>query len=381
MKKLTLNVWFARLIFCLCVILLYHVIGNVGIILKFISRIFDMLTPFIIGGVIAFLFFPFCRKLEIFLARLNLPFLQKRVRLTATLIVLILILFIIFALCYTLFKVVPLIYDGLLILATTFSKNFNIMCDSYSVKFRGVAGLEQLIETIRTYATSDNLIQWVSMLNYNSYVGKIASFVGYIFKFFIGVIVSIYILLERAVLKKTFFRISNLVFSRRNVLQLRRTLARIAQILYAFIFGQIVDELFVAYVMGLVFSLFKISNGLSLAVLYFLFALIPYFGSTIGVFLITFLSMVLSSKQYVFVFIIAFVFQQVDANLINPRIVGKAVGLGPFSVLLGIVLFGGLFGVYGFFLGTPLMAICLELADDFCRVCERKKLKNKQQLS
>lgn len=375
MKKLNLNGWVARLIFCLCVILLYHTIGNMGLILKFASHIFKMLTPFIVGGVIAFLFFPLCRKLEMVFVKVNLLFIQKRVRLFSTLVVLMLIFLSLFIVFYMLFKVVPLIYDGLLILATTFSENFNKICDIYGEKFKEVAVVEQFIETLRGYVSSENLVQWISMLNYNSYVGKIASFFGYVFNFFIGLIISVYILLERAVLKKTFFRVLNLIFSRHNVRQINRAMVRIAQILYAFIFGQIVDVFFVSYVMGLVFSLFKISNGLSLAVVYFLFALIPYFGSTIGVFLITFLSMVLSSNsQFIIVFIISIIFQQVDANLINPRIVGKAVGLGPFSVLLGIVLFGGLFGIYGFFLGTPLMAICLELADDFCRAWERKKL-------
>lgn len=377
MKKLSLNIWIARLIFCVCVILIYHLIGNFGVILNLFSKLFNVLTPIITGGVIAFLFFPICRKIELTLNKLNFSFVKKHVRLFAVLIVVIIILILMMLILYGIFKVVPLIYDGLINAVLNFSANFNQICNSYREKFKDVLPITQLIDSVNSYMSSETLIKWVSMLNYNSYVGKIASIIGYIFNFFIGLIISIYILLERATLKKTFIRILNLICNRHDALQIRHTITRINQILYAFIFGQIIDAFFVAYVMSLIFSLFKISNGLSLAAVYFLCALIPYFGSSIGVFLITLLSFVLGNdKQFIFVLIISVILQQIDGNLINPKIVGKAVGLGPFNVILGIIFFGGMLGFYGFFLGAPLMAICLELIDDFIKSWERKKQLN-----
>lgn len=352
-------------------------IGNFGFILSCASRIMNMLTPFITGSLIAFLLFPISRKIEVGLLKTKIRFIKNRVRLLSTLSVLIIIALVILIALYILFKIVPLIYDGLLIVTTSLSEHFDEFCLTYKNKFKDVVIIEQTIDTLQNYFSSENLSKWISMLNYNSYVGKIASFIGYIFNFFISLIISIYILLERATLKKTFLRILNLLFDRQNVRQINRAFSRIAQILYAFVFGQIVDVFFVSYFMGLLFSLLKINNGLIFAALYFLFALIPYFGSSIGVILITFLSFVLgTNNQFVAVFIISFILQQIDANLINPKIVGQAVGLGPFCVILGIILFGGMFGIYGFFLGTPLMAICLELTDDFIKAWELKK-KNK----
>ena len=96
--------------------------------------------------------------------------------------------------------------------------------------------------------------------------------------------------------------------------------------------------------------------------------------------LITFLSLILNNdKQFIFVLIISLILQQIDSNLINPKILGKAVGLEPFSVILGVIFFGGMFGFYGFFLGAPLMAICLELIDDCFKMWERNKIKNRTQ--
>ncbi len=376
LKKINLNIWLARLIFCTCIILIYYTIGNFGLILTYIAGLVKMLTPIIIGGIIAFLFYPISRKIEVLLLKTKLVFICQRVRLFSTLCVALFLLFIVLALFYVILKVVPLIYDGLFKVVIGFSEQFDKICEDYKEQFKDIEVVGQLIDTINSYISSENLVKWISMLNYNSYVGKIASFIGYVSNFFIGIIFSVYVLLERAILKKTFYRILNLNFSRRNVFQIKRAIIRISQILYAFIFGQIVDVFLISYIMGIAFSFLKIPNGLGLAAIYFLFALIPYFGSSIGVFLVTFLSYVLgNSSQFFVVLIVTLILQQVDANLINPKIVGKAVGLGPFNVILGIMLFGGMFGLVGFFLGTPLMAICLELADDVCRAIEVKKNK------
>ena len=86
--------------------------------------------------------------------------------------------------------------------------------------------------------------------------------------------------------------------------------------------------------------------------------MIPYFGAIIGcigIALVTLLTNGFAAALGVAIFIV--VVQQVDANIIQPRVVGGSVGLRPIYVLLAITLFGGLFGFWGIFLGVPLMAI------------------------
>ena len=80
--------------------------------------------------------------------------------------------------------------------------------------------------------------------------------------------------------------------------------------------------------------------------------------------------------------ITALALQQLDSNLINPRIVGHAVGIRPLYVILGITLFGGLFGPVGLFLGPPMMAILLELLEALVQSKEQKrKIKDKSLLT
>ena len=111
--------------------------------------------------------------------------------------------------------------------------------------------------------------------------------------------------------------------------------------------------------------------------------MIPYFGSTIGVIGITVLSLLFGGvEQCLVAGITALALQQLDSNLINPRIVGHAVGIRPLYVILGITLFGGLFGPVGLFLGPPMMAILLELLEALVQSKEQKrKIKDKSLLT
>ena len=84
MKKDTLGMWIVRLIFCIFVILAYNTINNFGMIISWFGKILGFLTPFIIGGVIAFLLFPICKKLETLLLKTKKKFIVKRVRGIAT---------------------------------------------------------------------------------------------------------------------------------------------------------------------------------------------------------------------------------------------------------------------------------------------------------
>ena len=102
--------------------------------------------------------------------------------------------------------------------------------------------------------------------------------------------------------------------------------------------------------------------------------MIPYFGAIIGGCLaigITLLSGNLYGAVFIAIYVIAM--QQVDANLLQPRIVGHTLGVRPIYVLLGITLGGGLFGFWGIFLGVPVVAILQMLLRDYLAYHQREK--------
>ena len=67
------------------------------------------------------------------------------------------------------------------------------------------------------------------------------------------------------------------------------------------------------------------------------------------------------------------ILQQIDGNIIGPRVVGESIGLSSFWVLFSILLFSGLFGVTGMIIGVPVFAIIYDIIKKVVVRCEKKK--------
>ena len=379
MRENSLATWIIRFIFCIFVILAYNTINNFGTILSWFEKIINILTPFIIGGVIAFLLFPICKKTEKFLLKTNKPFIIKRVRLFATLIVaFVSALFI----GLILLLICPIINESLINFLNSIPRYVESVQCFINDSLKNAGPVKEIINNAQNTMSFDNFINFFTSLDYNSYFDSITGILFGIFNLIIGAIISIYLLLERAVLKKALLRAARIAFKTRTIVRIRRLGLRIARVIYTFIFGQIIDAFMVACLIGMFLTIFRIDNSAVLAVCYLICATIPYFGSMVGVLLVAMLSLISGDiNQFFIATTITLIIQQLDANLISPKIVGQAVGIGPLYVILGITLFGGIFGIYGLFLGPPLMAICMELLDDFIRAKEIKTKKNLDSLA
>lgn len=374
MKKDTLGVWVIRLIFCIFVILAYNMLNNFGSILSWFGQLLGVFTPFIIGGVIAFLLFPICKKLETLLLKTKKKFIIKRVRGIATLMIVLLALLIVGSIVLLM---APIVYNSVAVFVQAVPKYFNEIQSFISNNLNNAGPFAILAENVKNIISVDNITKIFMPSDYNSYVGGITSLFFGIFNLLIGSIISIYLLLDRKFIKETVIRIARVIFQDNTIKRIGRLWHRISKVIYTFIFGQVIDAFLVSCFIGMFLTIFGVDNGVVLALFYFICAVIPYFGSMIGVCFVAILSLMSGNiHQFIIAIIIAVVLQQLDANFISPRIVGQAVGIGPLYVILGITLFGGILGIYGLFLGPPLMAICMELIDEFISNKEEERKKN-----
>lgn len=371
MKKTNIGIWIVRFLFCICVIVAYKTLDNVNEIFDFFGVLLSTLTPFVIGGVIAFFLYPVCKKTEILLRKTNRDFINRHIRGLSTLLV---VFATVLILSGVLTVMVPMLYNSIFGFVSSLPAYLNDLQTCLTGMFGDAAWIDQTIDAIRSHMSFDNLAAVLSSVDLSRYASGITQVLLGFFNTLIGFIISIYLLLDRASLKRAFIRVSRLSLKERYTHRIEILAARIASVIYNFIFGQALDALFISTVIGILLTLFSIPNSILLAIIYFLFALIPYFGSTIGVIGITILSLLFGGvEQCLVAGITALALQQLDSNLINPRIVGHAVGIRPLYVILGITLFGGLFGPVGLFLGPPMMAILLELLEAFVQSKERKR--------
>ena len=181
-------------------------------------------------------------------------------------------------------------------------------------------------------------------------------------------------MLERYSIKKNTLRFLNVTLKEDTTNRIKNLWRKSQTIIYTFIFGQILDAFIVGCSLGIILGVLRIKNSVVLAFIYFVLAIIPYFGSITAVILIGLFTYVGGDfNKFLTALIVSFVLQQIDSNIINPRIVGQVVGIKPLYVILGISLFGGIFGVVGLFLGPPLMVVCLEFLDEIIKAKELKK--------
>ena len=106
-----------------------------------------------------------------------------------------------------------------------------------------------------------------------------------------------------------------------------------------------------------------------------LFNMIPYFGAIIAVIIAAIITLITGGlSQAIWMVIVVTILQQIDANIINPKIVGDSLKISPLLVILAVTVGGAYFGVLGMFLGVPVIAVLKILINDYIDYKNKAKL-------
>ena len=129
-------------------------------------------------------------------------------------------------------------------------------------------------------------------------------------------------------------------------------------IFYHYIIGKLIDSLIIGCLAFIGFQfILKINNALFLSFIIFLTNIIPYFGPFIGAVPCFVLVLFESPTKAVVFLVLIFIIQQIDGNIIGPKILGDSIGISAFWILFAILVAGELFGFIGMIIGVPLFAI------------------------
>ena len=143
-----------------------------------------------------------------------------------------------------------------------------------------------------------------------------------------------------------------------------------------FIVGKILDALFMIFACSIAFSIAKIPYAILIAVVIGLFNIIPFFGPFIGIIPSALIILIASPDKFLLFIILVLVIQQIDANIVEPKIVGSRTGLSSLGVIVAILIMNGYFGLVGMFFGVPIFAILYSLIQKFIDIkLEKKELK------
>ena len=180
---------------------------------------------------------------------------------------------------------------------------------------------------------------------------------------FIGLLIMVYLLNY----KERLFAITRKIVAATCGQKRRENLYEFAGIVnetfIGFIVGRIIDSFIIGVLTFIVMSIFGISFPLMISVIIGVTNVIPFFGPFIGAVPSVILLLLENPVEAFYFIIIILVIQQLDGNVIGPKIVGNAIGISSFWVLLAVLVGGGLFGFPGMALAVPVFAVIYRYVD------------------
>ncbi len=345
----------------------FHGIGDV------FRNLSEILAPFIYGGVVAYLLRPVCNFYEKAFGEFLPKKLKKLANPIAVSLSLVTGILVVYAL---IIMIAPQLYESIRSLWNTIPAKVN----QFLVWARATFAEEELIVDIlhlfdtSTSAIYQELDAWASG-TLTPYVTSIVSGVGtsvykvlmFLYNLLIGLIVACYLLASR----KKFARQSVLIV--RSVLKPKwadmflSEVAFVDRMFGGFIDGKLLDSAIIGVLCYIGCIIFRFPNALLVSAIVGITNVIPFFGPFIGAVPSTLLIMIEDPIKGLWFILFVLALQQLDGNVIGPKILGDRTGLSSFWVLFAIVLFGGLWGVVGMVVCVPVFAVIYDVVKKLVR--------------
>lgn len=201
-------------------------------------------------------------------------------------------------------------------------------------------------------------------------VGVAKSIVGLL----LVTVLSIHILLNRDKFKEILAKLSFALFGKRFTKKAFEYIKLTNYMVFKYVTAQLLDALVISILMSIAFSILKVRYAIPLAILIGISNLIPYFA-IFGVGLAIIITIFTGGFKFALIMaIVTTVIQQIDANIINPYLVGKSLETSPIVSIMALVIATNYFGPIGIFLSVPIMRVILIILNDLLdkKVSQRK---------
>lgn len=337
------------------------------VVLDILSFILNIIFPFLLGAAIAF--------------GLNVPmrFLEEKIfgnekarknkalqRLARPLSLVLTILIVIGVIALVLFVVIPELGSTILMLGKSiqdfvpkvqmwceelFKSNKEVMAWADSLDMDWQKILNNMIEFLKNGA--GNVL--------NSTMSAAKNIVSGVTTFFIAFVFSCYILLQK---ERLSVQVKKLLFAylpEKRVQQILSVSALTYKTFSSFLAGQCLEALILGTMFFVAMTITRLPYALLVGVLVAFTALIPIFGAFIGCIVGAFLILMVDPLQAVFFVVMFLVLQQIEGNLIYPKVVGNSVGLPSIWVLAAVSIGGSLMGVVGMLVFIPMVSVIYAL--------------------
>ena len=344
------------ILFTVIIIFAFIYIKTIGSFLAYLINIF---MPFIIGIFIAFILNVLLNFVENKLfKKLNKKNYKTWSKLKRPVSVIITFIIIITIIVFILGLLIPQLQNTV----SLFTKNFDTYKEQ-TIEILNNFGINS--ESINNYSTSINNLknEITSYINNNRNeimqitIGVASSFLGSITSIIIGIVFAIYILLKKEDLSRQFKKILKAYLPEKYERRIEE-IANLSNITFGnFISGQCLEALIIGLLCFIGMLILQIPYASTISVLVGFTALIPVFGAFIGTFIGAFLIFMVEPFKALIFIIFIIILQQLEGNIIYPKVVGKSVGLPSIWVMVAVTIGASIYGVLGMILSVPLCSI------------------------
>lgn len=204
-----------------------------------------------------------------------------------------------------------------------------------------------------------------------------SSFFGIIYNTFMGLVISIYMVIDGKSLAQACQRIVYALCPKGKGDTVWKTIRECNHIFNGFLFGKMIDSLIIGILCFIIMNVLHLPYSLLMSLIVGITNMIPYFGPIIGAIPGVLMYLFIDPKLSLIFAIMILVLQQFDGLYLGPKILGDLTGIKPLWVIFGVTVGGAYFGALGMFLGVPTVAVIMYLVNLFL---DKKLQKKKIQL-
>ena len=340
----------------------YWALNNFQIILDIFNSILAVIMPFLLGIMIAFILNVLMIRIEKILSRFILDKKYTSFKRVISIIVSLLIVIGVIGIIITL--IIPELTNAIKVIVKSFPETFEQLQVWINQNGNSFPQLETWINSVDLNSIASELsglfkIGLTGMLG--STVDVISMFFTSILNLVVGIVFALYILMSKETLKRQSHKLIDAYIPKRISVKLLEvgTLARTT--FSNFVIGQTVEAFILGTLCAVGMAVLNLPYAPMVGSLVGMSAFVPIVGAFIGGGIGAFMILTVDPMQALIFIIFLVVLQQLEGDLIYPRVVGSSVGLPSIWVLFAVTVGGGLWGITGMLFSVPVLSVVYAL--------------------
>ena len=324
-----------------------------------IRRILNVMKPFLLGMIIAYILNPIVRWFEQKVVK-DIPYIKNRKKshrvISTVLVFIIAITVIVITLLHVIPGIVQNITDLIGVLPSFVNENQNKFTEWMNNLYKDdVYNITGIIE--KNINSIFHKIGELFKNGLDNLLNSVIQFTSTTFNMIISLIVSFYILVDKESIIRSTMRTLRAFLSEHKVEKLKNFYRDADNIFVKYVIGKSLDSFIIAVMAFIMLTILKSPYVILITLTVGVTNMIPYFGPLIGELVGFIFVSFYSPIKALWVLLVLFLLQQFDSFYLTPKILGDKMGLNPVWIIFSIVLGGSLFGVMGMFLGVPVISI------------------------